>query len=92
MVGGDDGEYPDICRYMVDRAVSQGRDNIQLEQYPGAGHLIDLPHSPSVHQARHPYVPPHVKIHYGGQVQLHCLAQIRAWEHLLNFYMKHLKL
>lgn len=90
MIGEEDCENTDIVRYIIEKAASKGRRNILFKTYPGTGHLIDLPFGPSAHAGRHPFLPPSMKISYGGHMQPHCLAQFEAWKSLLEFYQHNL--
>ena len=73
---------------MVERARTAGKRNIRLVEYPGTGHLIDLPHSPFARCERHALLPNRT-MDYGGQLQPHCLAQIQAWSETLQFFKYH---
>ena len=75
---------------MVERARAAGKKNIRLKEYPGTGHLIDLPHSPFTRVMRHPLLPENRKMNFGGQPQQHSLAQIDAWAETLTFFKRHL--
>ena len=63
---------------------------MSTQEYAGAGHLLDPPHSPHCRLLRHPYLPPHQRVDYRGDSQHHGLAQFRAWDSLLAFYRQHL--
>ena len=75
---------------MKERAEKAGKKNVSLEVYPGAGHLIDPPHSPFSQSSGHPMLPPDMKFNYGGRSQPHALAQIRAWKSTLKLFNEHL--
>ena len=93
MVGEEDGEDREnlrLAQYMLDQARQNGKKNLYFESYPETGHLIDLPHCPTCHLSRHPYLPSDRKITYGGRMQPQALAQIQAWRSTLSFYKKYL--
>lgn len=93
VVGEEDNLYreaKEIAPMMIARANKAGKRNVRLLKYAGAGHLIDLPHSPFSSLSRHPMLPPTTKFNYGGQQQLHALAQIQAWKNTLRFFREHL--
>ena len=75
---------------MVERARTAGKRNIRLVEYPGTGHLIDLPHSPFCSLSKHPMLPPDRKFNYGGQPQPQSLAQIEAWKTMFDFFKDNL--
>ena len=77
---------------MIERAEAAGKSNVKILRYPGAGHLIDLPHSPFSSMHRHILVPQNMKINYGGHPQLHSLAQIQAWDNTLRFFKDNLQI
>ena len=85
-----DREARDIAPLMIERARKAGKKNVKLLKHPGAGHLMDLPHSPFSGRSSHPVLPPGMKFDYGGQPQLHALAQILAWRETLEFFNYHL--
>ena len=81
----------DFGRFAVARARNAGKTNVTLIEYPGTGHLIDLPHCPHVKEAKHPLLSGNKKIQYGGHSQPHALAQFQAWESLLGFYKENMQ-
>ena len=76
----------DHGKFVVNRALKAGKNNVTLIEFPKTGHLIDLPHCPHVAEAKHPLLPPTKTIQFGGAPQPHALAQFQAWDTLLQFF------
>ena len=66
------------------RSFRFGKEDLQIVKYPGLGHLLDPPNFPVCLQGPNPFVP--TGIEYGGEIQLHSLAQIDAWNRIISFY------
>jgi len=90
LVGEEDEDAKAFARFSIQRAAQNGKKDCQLVEFEKTGHLIDLPYSPVCTSARHPYLPPHLRCWYGGQMQPHALAQFDAWERTLAFFSEKL--
>jgi len=90
LVGEEDEDLGDLARFSFKRATQNGRRDCQLVEFDKTGHLIDLPFSPVCTSASHPFLPPHLKCWYGGQIQPHALAQFDAWDQSLAFFAEKL--
>ena len=86
---GDAALLVDLAPIMVKRAQAAGKENVRLVEYSETGHLIDPPHCPFNKYLGHPLLPKSMKMHFGGQLQPHALAQIEAWRETLQFFKNH---
>jgi len=90
LVGEEDEDLRELAKFSFQRAAQNGREDCQLVEFESTGHLIDLPNCPVCNSAKHPFLPPHVRCWYGGQIQPHALAQLQAWDLSVTFFTERL--
>ncbi|KAK3512637.1 hypothetical protein QTP70_018771 [Hemibagrus guttatus] len=59
--------------------------------YPGAGHLIEPPYTPTCHTSTWASQPTHTIIQWGGNLQQHAAAQKDSWPRILTFLESNLR-
>ncbi|KAM9443498.1 acyl-coenzyme A amino acid N-acyltransferase 2-like isoform 1-T1 [Clarias gariepinus] len=59
--------------------------------YPGAGHLIEPPYTPTVPISIWPSQPPQYMIQWGGNLKQHAAAQEDSWQSILTFLQSNLR-
>ncbi|TSW21778.1 Acyl-coenzyme A amino acid N-acyltransferase 1 [Bagarius yarrelli] len=59
--------------------------------YPGAGHLIEPPYSPTSYASTWANRPTHTMIQWGGDLEQHAAAQEDAWSRILSFLESNLR-
>merc|ERR1711915_946955 len=69
-----------MVNVMKERAEAHGKFDVQILKYPGLGHLLDPPNFPVCLEGTNPLLPKDKIVNYGGDIQLHSLAQIDVWD------------
>ncbi|KAK7086945.1 hypothetical protein SK128_004859 [Halocaridina rubra] len=86
----------------IERMKAHGRKNYEIALYPGAGHILQPPYDPFLHNAFHRYLPTNAKyngkpltggtiIKWGGNPISTCKAQVALWQHMQKFYIQHVR-
>uniref|UniRef100_A0A4X1VHE3 Bile acid-CoA:amino acid N-acyltransferase n=1 Tax=Sus scrofa TaxID=9823 RepID=A0A4X1VHE3_PIG len=70
----------------TERLKRHGKKNWTLQSYPGAGHLIEPPHSPLCCGSMSPVF----TLHWRGEVIPHGATQEHSWKEIQKFLRKHL--
>lgn len=72
----------------TERLKRHGKKNWTLQSYPGAGHLIEPPHSPLCCGSNVPSF--HIAMYWRGEVIPHGATQEHSWKEIQKFLRKHL--
>ncbi len=95
VASGDDGCINAAAHAQQGKALAElkGKTNCRVLNFPGMGHLVDLPFSPVATTDNNPMLGDRNKrLYYGGEdFELHSQGQERVWEELLSFYRENLK-
>lgn len=85
LVGNADRNWKSVmyCEQAIERLKKAGRNNYEVHNYPGTGHLIEPPHSPFCGASYHKLV--RMPLLWGGKSQPHLMAQNHAWKTMLSF-------
>ncbi|XP_042860645.1 acyl-coenzyme A thioesterase 1-like isoform X3 [Penaeus japonicus] len=85
LVGNADRNWKSVmyCDQAIERLKKAGRNNYEVHNYPGTGHLIEPPHSPFCGSSYHKLV--RMPLLWGGKPQPHLMAQRHAWNTMLSF-------
>ncbi|KAK0055119.1 acyl-coenzyme A amino acid N-acyltransferase 1 isoform X2 [Biomphalaria pfeifferi] len=75
---------PDLHRDLLAVCPESKKRDIEVVQYPGAGHLLDPPYIPLCRTAFNPTVGAEMK--FGGQPKEHAYAQEDAWRKTIEFF------
>ncbi|XP_074660474.1 bile acid-CoA:amino acid N-acyltransferase-like [Tubulanus polymorphus] len=75
--------HPQSTINLVERLRNHGRQNYELLMCPGAGHLLELPHTPLTRYCYHKMFKS--VFDYGGEKMLHAKAQENSWNKMLTF-------
>ncbi|KAM9330050.1 acyl-coenzyme A amino acid N-acyltransferase 1-like [Gastrophryne carolinensis] len=70
------------------RAEKYSKKDLYVQNYPGAGHLLEPPGSPFCPASQSPFFP--LPLTWGGELLPHCKAQESAWRLTLDFLQKHI--
>ncbi|XP_074660933.1 acyl-coenzyme A amino acid N-acyltransferase 1-like [Tubulanus polymorphus] len=81
--------HPKSSFNLVKRLRKHGRQNYELLMCPGAGHLLELPHTPVTRYCYFKFLGNVVD--YGGEKTLHAKAQENSWNRMLKFLKSKLR-
>ncbi|KAL6095746.1 acot4 [Pungitius sinensis] len=65
-----------------------GREHVEVVTYPGAGHFLEVPHTPHCPSGFHAAVG--AEVEFGGEPKAHAEAQLDLWERVQEFFKSHL--
>ncbi|KAM9330048.1 acyl-coenzyme A amino acid N-acyltransferase 1-like [Gastrophryne carolinensis] len=90
LVGDKDQNYDSLffAKEALARAKKYGKKDVYVQNYPGAGHLLEPPGSPFCPASQSPFFP--LPLTWGGEFLPHCKAQESAWRLSLDFLQKHI--
>ncbi|XP_073475571.1 acyl-coenzyme A amino acid N-acyltransferase 1-like isoform X1 [Aquarana catesbeiana] len=90
LVGENDQSCESLhfARFSLARAKKWGKNDVYIESYPGAGHLLEPPCSPFCPVSKIS-VPPNL-ILWGGELVPHCQAQEISWPIMQDFLRKNI--
>ncbi|XP_007561278.1 bile acid-CoA:amino acid N-acyltransferase-like [Poecilia formosa] len=94
IVGEDDLSTASIenADLIEERLRSAGKSHLLTRlSYPGAGHLIEPPYSPSARTSMWSVKPKKLITMWGGHPALHAAAQEDAWKKILDYLEKNLR-
>ncbi|KAM3938321.1 acyl-coenzyme A amino acid N-acyltransferase 1-like [Leptodactylus fuscus] len=90
MAADQDQNYNSLfyAREAMARAEKYGKNDVYLQCYPGAGHLIE-PGSPYCPASQTPFFP--LPLAWGGDLLGHCIAQETSWKQIQEFLRRYVK-
>ena len=76
-------------QYIYDRLKAVNKDSLcTMLRLPGAGHMVDPPHSPLCYSSYSSFFK--VQVVWGGQPKSHAMGQVIYWDKSLQFMQEHL--
>ncbi|XP_060714747.1 acyl-coenzyme A amino acid N-acyltransferase 2-like [Tachysurus vachellii] len=94
IIGEDDLCCPSLeITYEIERRLRiAGKSHLFTRvSYPGAGHLIEPPHTPTSHSSTWATQPTQTVIQWGGTLEQHAAAQEDSWPRILTFLESNLR-
>ncbi|XP_071966290.1 bile acid-CoA:amino acid N-acyltransferase [Engystomops pustulosus] len=90
LVGDKDQNYNSLffAKEAQARAVKNGKKDVYVRCYPGAGHLLEPPGSPFCPVSQSPFFP--LPLTWGGELLPHCRAQEASWKETQDFLRRNI--